>query len=111
MLIIKLQRDSLLNHAAKLQNPALTKWRSEKKVQISVRFYLLGVSEVKLTLMCLGMFALITPVITSTVGCSVERIICIPTCCASWARRTSGVSMSRPAFVMKSVSSSITTST
>ena len=57
----------------------------------------------------LGMLALITPVITLTEGRWVAITRWIPTARAIWARRTTALSTSRPATIMRSFSSSIST--
>ena len=53
-----------------------------------------------------GMLALITPVITSTLGRWVARIRWMPTARAFWARRVIGPSMSLPSCSIRSASSS-----
>ncbi len=57
----------------------------------------------------LGMLALITPVITSTDGRWVAMTRWIPTARAIWAMRTIASSTSRPATIIRSLSSSTTT--
>jgi hypothetical protein len=53
-----------------------------------------------------GMFPLIKPVTTSTVGFWVARIRCIPTARESWARRTMCCSISLGAVRIRSDTSS-----
>ncbi len=56
-----------------------------------------------------GMFALITPVITFTLGRCVATMRWMPTARAFWASRVIASSTSRAATIIRSLSSSTTT--
>ncbi len=56
-----------------------------------------------------GMLALMTPVITSTDGRWVAMTRWMPTARAIWAMRTTASSTARPATIIRSLSSSMTT--
>ncbi len=60
-------------------------------------------------LMRAGMLALISPVMTSTLGRCVARIRCMPLARAFWAMRAISSSTFLPVTIIRSASSSITT--
>ncbi len=68
-----------------------------------------SILEVTWKLMRVGKLALMVPVITSTDGRCVAMIRWIPAALAIWARRWTAFSISLPATIIRSATSSITT--